>query len=113
MNKDKVWLKSMNIMAPTCHQRAERSFKLGNYQMPVCSRCQGVYTGYIIGLFFFFPVLIIFIPLTYIDGFVQLRTSYTSTNFRRFTTGVLSGIGTIQGLMLLIVVIKTVLITFL
>ncbi len=107
MNKDKIWLKSMNIMAPTCHQRSERSFHLGNFQMPVCSRCQGVYTGYLVGLLFFIPALIILLPLTYLDGFIQLRTKYQSTNFRRFTTGILSGIATVQLIKYLIILIKT------
>lgn len=108
MNKDKIWLKSMNVMAPTCHQRADRSFRLGNFQMPVCCRCQGVYTGYIIGLLFFIPELIILLPLTYIDGFMQLRTSYQSTNFRRFSTGVISGIATTQLIKLIIALFKTI-----
>lgn len=108
MSKDKIWLKAMNIMAPTCHQRAERSFRIGNFQMPVCSRCQGVYTGYIIGLFFFIPDLIVLLPLTYIDGFIQLRTNYQSTNFRRFTTGIISGIATIQLIKLVIFLLRTV-----
>lgn len=107
MNRDLVWLKAMNIMAPTCHQRAERSYAIGKYQMPVCSRCLGVYIGYVIGLFIFIPMLMILVPLTYIDGFVQLRTSYVSTNFRRLTTGILSGIATVQLIKLIIILIKT------
>lgn len=109
MNRDKIWLKSMNLMAPTCHQRADRSFSIGKYQMPVCSRCFGVYTGYLIGLFFFAPLFAILLPLTYIDGFIQLHTKYTSTNFRRFTTGLISGVATIQLLKLIIVLITTTL----
>lgn len=105
--KDKIWLKAMSLMAPTCHQRADRSFFYGNYQFPVCSRCQGVYVGYIIGLLFFIPELIILLPLTYVDGVVQLKTKYESTNFRRFTTGVLTGIATTQ---LIKFIISTVLI---
>jgi uncharacterized membrane protein len=28
-----------------CHQRPERSFYLGAYQLPVCARCLGIYAG--------------------------------------------------------------------
>lgn len=106
MNIDKIWLKSMSVMAPTCHQRADRSYHLRNYQMPICSRCLGIYIGYFVGLFFYLPKFAILFPLTYIDGFIQIRTKYTSTNFRRLTTGIISGTATIQILKLIIVVLK-------
>lgn len=102
MNKDKIWLRAMNIMAPTCHQREERSYHLGSYQLPVCSRCQGVYIGYLIGILFTNWLFILLLPITYIDGLIQLKTKYTSTNRRRLVTGILSGIGTIQFLKLII-----------
>jgi len=28
-----------------CHQLADRSFHLGPYQLPVCARCAGIYSG--------------------------------------------------------------------
>ena len=34
-----------------CHQRADRSFQLGNAQLPVCARCTGLYAGAIAGVF--------------------------------------------------------------
>lgn len=108
MTRDKIWIKAMSTMSPTCHQRVDRSYNLGNYQLPVCARCQGVYLGYLLGIFIFIPVLTVLIPLTYLDGFIQLRTNYQSTNFRRLTTGILSGIGTIQLIKLIIIYIKTI-----
>ncbi|HEY6403715.1 MAG TPA: DUF2085 domain-containing protein [Blastocatellia bacterium] len=33
-----------------CHQSAERSFYFHGYPMGVCSRCAGIYAGFIIGL---------------------------------------------------------------
>lgn len=42
------------------------------------------------------PVLLVLLPLTYIDGFIQLKTEYNSTNSRRLITGVISGFATIQ-----------------
>lgn len=108
MTKDTIWVKAMSVMSPTCHQRSDRSYNLGNYQFPVCARCQGVYIGYLLGLFMFIPILTILIPLTYLDGFIQLKTSYQSTNFRRLTTGILSGVGTIQFIKLIIIYIRTI-----
>ena len=32
-----------------CHQRPDRSFRLGGVQMPVCARCAGVYLGGAVG----------------------------------------------------------------
>lgn len=106
MNKDKIWLKSMSLMAPTCHQRADRSYSIHNYQMPICSRCLGIYIGYIVGLFFYLPAFGFLVPLTYIDGFIQLRTNYNSTNFRRLTTGIISGTATIQIIKLVVIILK-------
>jgi uncharacterized membrane protein len=34
-----------------CHQRAERSFRIANIQMPVCGRCVGLYLSGAIGAF--------------------------------------------------------------
>ena len=34
-----------------CHQRAERSFRIANIQMPVCGRCFGLYLSGAIGAF--------------------------------------------------------------
>jgi uncharacterized membrane protein len=33
-----------------CHQRAERSFRIANVQMPVCGRCVGLYVSGALGL---------------------------------------------------------------
>ncbi len=108
MDRDKVWLKAMNVMAPTCHQRADRSYHFGKYQIPVCSRCQGVYIGYLIGLFFYLPQFALLLPVTYIEGFIQLKTEYHSTNQRRLVTGLISGIATIQLLKLIFELITTI-----
>lgn len=102
---DKIWLKSMNVCAPTCHQRVERSFFFKNYQLPVCARCLGIYIGLFTSLFFRFPYAILLIPITYIDGFVQLKTNYESTNIRRLITGLLSGFGIMQLLLIIITAI--------
>jgi uncharacterized membrane protein len=35
-----------------CHRIPERSFHIGNYQLPLCSRCSGMYLGAVTGLVF-------------------------------------------------------------
>ena len=35
-----------------CHRISERSFHIGNYQLPLCARCSGMYLGAVIGLVF-------------------------------------------------------------
>lgn len=91
----------MICLAPTCHQLPERSYYLGKWQMPVCARCQGLYIGYLIGLFFYIPIVSLLVPLTYIDGLIQLKTAYQSNNRWRLISGILSGIAMIQLLKLI------------
>ncbi len=83
----------------SCHQKPERSFYYKKYQLPVCARCTGLYLGYlvglIIGIFFNVPIIaavIMIIPCG-LDGFIQLKTNYESTNIRRFILGLIAGIG--------------------
>ena len=83
-----------------CHQLPERSFFIGNYQMPMCARCFGILCGYIIGGIFVFcricihPIIaLVFIVPMCIDGGVQLFSKYESNNIRRLFTGILSGVG--------------------
>jgi uncharacterized membrane protein len=35
-----------------CHRISERSFHIGNYQLPLCARCSGMYLGAVTGLVF-------------------------------------------------------------
>ncbi len=96
MTKQKIWHFFMQACAPTCHQKATRCFFIGKYQMPICSRCLGLYIGLAVGFWFYIPKSLILIPITYIDGLIQLKTNYVSTNRRRLITGILSGWGIIQ-----------------
>ena len=82
-----------------CHCRADRSFHWHGKQFPICARCTGELVGMIIGLiacFFWRPevwmTLVMITPMI-ADGFIQLKTSYESTNPRRFVTGLLGGYG--------------------
>ncbi|WP_452224547.1 DUF2085 domain-containing protein [Lacinutrix chionoecetis] len=86
-----------------CHQIPERSFFFKGKQFPLCSRCTGINLGYFILPFFILGL--ISIPLwwsvamvfpTYIDGTIQAYTKYQSNNTLRFTSGIISGIGTMS-----------------
>ncbi len=96
---DKIWLKSMDMFQMSCHQKPERSFYYKSYQYPVCARCTGLYLGYLIGLIIgllFNPSIIVAIIMIIpcgLDGFIQLKTNYESTNIRRFILGIIAGIG--------------------
>lgn len=96
----RLWCKCMKLGERTgCHQLPERSFFIRGYQMPVCARCTGVITGYLLAVPGFFllgihsilSVLGCFSMLT--DWGLQALKLKTSTNKRRFITGILGGYG--------------------
>lgn len=65
----------------------------------MCARCTGIYLGFfiMIPLLWFYQigmiVSIILILPTLIDGLTQAYLNRESTNFLRFSTGILAGIG--------------------
>jgi len=77
-----------------CHQSSTRSIKIKNIPFNICSRCSGIFLGFFISalVFSFNPPLIIVvlcsIPLI-VDGLLQKYSTYTSTNSKRFLSGVL------------------------
>lgn len=80
-----------------CHCRNDRSFYYHDQKFPICSRCTGELMGIIfaIGSHFFFNLSVsisvcLMIPML-IDGFLQLKTTYESTNIRRVITGFIFG----------------------
>ena len=99
----KVWVFLMRLGATTgCHQLYERSLFFRKYQFPVCARCTGLFLGQMAGI----ASLLLFIKLDIVllllfaavsavllgvDGFLQLKGIWVSTNFRRLTTGILCG----------------------
>ena len=90
------WQKAMyfGYKVCRCHQLSERSFHYHGIQFPVCARCSGILTGFNI----IAPVITIFtfgnmyislglILLMFLDGGLQMFTSYQSNNVKRFITG--------------------------
>lgn len=105
IDKDKLWIKAMHFCGDRwgCHQIPERSFFIKGYQFPVCARCTGIILGYIVaiilrifGVHINFALCTVMILPTAIDGGIQFFTSYTSNNVKRFTTGLLAGVGFMQ-----------------
>jgi Predicted membrane protein len=86
-----------------CHGIEKRCLVLWSVPMPICSRCAGIYLGFLGGLFLFlivpairdrvFPTLLLVIlvaPLV-LDGVSQALGFRESTNDLRMITGVAAG----------------------
>ena len=82
-----------------CHQLRERSFIIKGKQLPLCSRCLGVYGGLLlsipIALFcpvnFHIAILLIFIMI--IDSETQFLGLRESNNYIRLITGLFFSYG--------------------
>jgi uncharacterized membrane protein len=87
-----------------CHQRPERSFYFHGHPMGVCSRCAGIYAGFIIGLSLYpfardlredrFPprwILIAAAAPTVVDFTAGILGLFANTFLSRALTGMLFG----------------------
>ena len=109
----KIWAWSMRLGNRCgCHQREDRSFKIGEFQFPICSRCTGILLGQIISIIFIFikvniPIHLdfIFLGIMFLDWYIQFKKIKESTNFRRLITGTLAGIAQINILYQIIIYI--------
>lgn len=82
-----------------CHQRADRSFFIGRWQMPVCARCTGVLAGHILGLAVWKKHIspwaaVCCCEVILADWLLQRLEIKESTNPRRLITGMIGGFGT-------------------
>ena len=94
------------IMRLLCHQREDRTYKVCNEYLVVCSRCLGIYAGFLFSVIILFliygfsaksasllyPFLLI-LPMG-VDGVTQAAALRQSKNWLRFITGYLAGAGT-------------------
>lgn len=92
-----------------CHQLPERTLLFGKELMPVCSRCSGIYTGFLFTIIFLFLVFrkresglppiyimilaIVFMLSTMIDGALSYLGVYNTNNIIRLITGYMFGAG--------------------
>ena len=86
-----------------CHQKPERSYFFLGFQLPVCARCIGLYTGSLIGLLLYplfkslsnirIPNLkyyFLFLTPMAIDGICQTIGLYTTSNIFRTIIGIVA-----------------------
>ena len=106
MNEEKkisLWIKTMLFFRHYwgCHQIPTRSFSAYGYQLPLCARCTGIFVGEITVIFLLIvgcrlsatSAILWMLPMS-VDGSIQLfYAKYESTNFKRFMTGMLFGMG--------------------
>lgn len=101
---DLKWMKWMEFgQRLGCHQRADRSFFIGDYQMPVCARCTGVFTGYLMAVLWTpfskghetasKAAAAIGSLLMLADWSLQALKIKESTNWRRLFSGIAGGFG--------------------
>ena len=103
-NQRKIWAWFMRLGNRCgCHQREDRSFKIGEFQFPICSRCTGILLGQIISVLLIFlkiniPIYLdfIFLAIMFLDWYIQFKKIRESTNIRRLITGTLAGIAQIN-----------------
>lgn len=105
-----MWEIMHKIGFAICHQLPERSFFVHDHQMPLCSRCTGIYLGIFITILFYFftrfiknkkpslppniaigAISIFFICLVVFNAISPIFNIYTD-NILRFITGILFGI---------------------
>jgi uncharacterized membrane protein len=90
-----------------CHQLSSRSLDFGSVILPVCSRCSGFYTGFLVTIVILFLmfrkkesdlppgyiliILFLFFLFFFIDGIASNFGLYSTNNNLRFASGFLFG----------------------
>jgi len=98
----KKLINQMRFTLGHCHRLPDRSFHFKGIPFPVCARCTGVYAGQalmvlgiLVGVHISFWVGLILMEITFADWIIY---SATSSNIRRFITGLPGGVGYIATL---------------
>ena len=87
-----------------CHRIPERSFFIGKYQFPVCSRCTGfyiagfsyfayAYSNFVDYNFTLITIAFLLLVPAFVDGTTQYLGYRESNNTLRFITGLMGGLG--------------------
>ena len=92
-------------LSPVCHQISERSFYIFGFQLAVCTRCLGIYTGCLLGIILYpkiqgfssieSPKIRLFILLTIpiaIDTLGNFFSTWITTHWLRFFIGFIWGV---------------------
>lgn len=78
---------------------SERSFFIKGYQFPICARCTGVIISSFVAVVVFWwykmSMIVSFAlcAIMFMDWFIQRIEIKSSTNIRRFITGLMGGYG--------------------
>lgn len=48
-NSRKISVMIRLFFSPICHQNPDRSFHCNDHPLPLCARCSGIYTGFLLG----------------------------------------------------------------
>lgn len=97
------------IIFPICNKRPERAPKIFGHVFFLCWRCTGIVLGAGCMLFLIGQVSLVLCPELFVlsiacmlplicDGIMQYGYTLVSNNFRRFTTGLLFGIGLVYAI---------------
>ncbi|HEX9907889.1 MAG TPA: DUF2085 domain-containing protein [Thermoplasmata archaeon] len=103
-----VWSVLMFLGSSVCHQLPERSYFLGDLQMPLCARCTGIHLGLLVSATFLMMgpfrfrsglptvkqmiVLGAFMSMFFIDAGLSYSGISESTNLRRTVSGLMFGV---------------------
>ncbi len=104
---DPFWSLLMLFGSALCHQIPERSYLLGDLQMPICARCIGIHIGFLLSSIIVWTgarrfssampgkrALVVLIAIAFV-GFIEAVISYggisESDNLRRTISGILIG----------------------
>lgn len=104
---DALWSILMFLGSAVCHQLPERSYFLGDLQMPLCARCIGIQLGFLLSSLFLWTggrrfasallgkrsmiVLAILFIIGFGDGILSYSGVSQSDNLRRTISGLLIG----------------------
>jgi len=104
---DPIWSILMLLGSAICHQLPERSYILGDLQMPLCARCIGIHLGFLLSSLFLWTgsrrfasgilekrayiVLAVLFFIGCIDAILSYSGLSESDNLRRTMSGLLMG----------------------